>query len=191
MSTNDHLELVLRDKQLADRCLDGQSQAWSELYHQCHDKLLSAIRDSLGYEKRQHDSVEEIAALVWYRLVKNDARLLSQFEVSHGCRLVTFVIAVAHHEILTYLRSERRRINREYYGGWMMLTNRQTENPAFFTMVEEILDSLTPGERMFLKDVQLAPIGEEQDARYSRTNIWQIRHRLAKKIRAFFATEND
>src|SRR5207245_1541003 len=79
--------LVHRDGRLIDRCLAGDVSVWSEIYHEFHDPLLVSIRRYLNRAGQDSNLVEEIAARVWYALIKNGFQLLAKFDVSRGCRL--------------------------------------------------------------------------------------------------------
>jgi len=96
------------DQALIDRCLDGEEKAWEQLYLQFHSRLVEAIKFLLGTEGQKVHLVDEIAARVWYALLRDDAKLLARFDVARNCRLDAFLMGIARMEILRYFRSERR-----------------------------------------------------------------------------------
>jgi DNA-directed RNA polymerase specialized sigma24 family protein len=180
-------EKILADRQLVDRCLSREPAGWSELYHQFHDRLRSSIRAILGRLGSDASLVDEIAARVWYALVKNDFELLARFDVQRGCRLSTFFSVLAKNEARQLLRSERRRRAREQ--GAARTEPSSGYDAELEVANEEFLAMLTPAEYVFYRDVVLA-IGEsEGDASYSRANAWQLTHRVRKKLNKFLGSE--
>ena len=109
------------DRLLVDQCLTGDETAWEKLYYRCHPALIKAIRYLLGNDNRDPNLVEEIAARVWYILLRNDGELLGRFDPDRDCRLQAYLIGFARNEILQYLRSERRRRSHEATGGRLLL----------------------------------------------------------------------
>jgi hypothetical protein len=77
---------VAEDRLLVDRCVAGEVAAWSSLYSHSHDSLLAGIRAFLGRGGQDANLIDEIAARVWYALVKDNFELLDKFDVRHGCR---------------------------------------------------------------------------------------------------------
>ena len=65
---------------IADRCLAAELAAWEELYAKCQGPLCTAIRDILPrkYSSSDPNLVDEIAARIWYTLVKNDGEILAK-----------------------------------------------------------------------------------------------------------------
>ena len=55
----------------------GDEQAWEQLYRQHHRRLLRTIKSLCGPETADVHLVEEIAARVWYALLRDDGQLLA------------------------------------------------------------------------------------------------------------------
>jgi DNA-directed RNA polymerase specialized sigma24 family protein len=177
---------VAADRRLVDRCRAGDVGAWEELYHQCHEPLLVAIRVFLGRFSAGDDLAEEIAARVWFNLVERDGALLDRFDSGRGCRLTTFLAALAKRGVLRYLRSERRRQLRETAS---LPRNRQRSRPPpseaeFELSLAEFLATLSSREREFCEGYLLAG-APSADSEYSATNRWQLRHRVKLKLSMF------
>ena len=66
---------------------------------------------------QQDQLTEEIAARVWFTLVRDAGRLLAKFDAARDCRFGVFLVGLARNEILQYVRHERRRVRRERIGG--------------------------------------------------------------------------
>jgi DNA-directed RNA polymerase specialized sigma24 family protein len=188
VSTPDKISLpVAQDRLLVERCLAGEIGAWSQIYRQFHESLLASIRSFLGRGGQDANLVEEIAARVWYALVKNDFELLGKFDVARGCRLSTFLSVLAKNETRVLLRSERRRRNREQLVSRAEFDRDRSAEAGDVLSDEEFLVTLSRAERSFYLDVLVGrPESNEQAAQsYSRQNLWQLRHRIRKKLERF------
>lgn len=178
---------VVADRQLVERCLAGEVQAWSQLYHHAHDSLLNSIRRFLGRAGQDTDLTEEIAARVWYSLVKDGFELLAKFDVSRGCRLSTFLSILAKSETRGLMRTERRRKSREQVASRPEAHLTHLGQQVDVLSDEEFLAILSPAERTFYCDVLIADPsrGEMFQQKYSTENLWQLRHRIRKKLEQF------
>ena len=180
--------LLQSDRRLADRCLAGEVAAWEEFYAQCHDPLCTAIRIMLGRPNGDPNLVDEIAARVWYALVANDGELLARYSPRRGARLITFMRALAKDEMCRHFRTELRRRERE------LSALRQQPQPGGFVPAQqasgltEFLSTLTPQEHSFCCEVLLAEPASAGDIQRSPANIWQLTHRVYKKLRRFLAS---
>ena len=178
------------DQELIDRCLDGEEKAWEQLYVQFHSRLVGAVKFLLGPEGQKVHLVDEIAARVWYALLRDDAKLLARFDVTRNCRLDAFLMGVARMEILRYFRSERRRQAHEMVGGRRLRDRQPVSDAQMVAMLDEFLSTLTDGEREFMEDYLVSlPPDEEEDTdgqEMTDSNIWQRRHRIRCKMTEFF-----
>lgn len=175
------------DDQLVQACIAGTDGAWERMYALCHGPLLRTIQVSLGAQSPSDPLVDEIAARVWFALIRDDFRLLSSFDAARDVRLRSFLAGLARIEILRFFRSERRRILHEGRGGHRsLLLKRATLD--FDSMLEDFSATLTASEREVL-EADLAPPGEDVGDRLphvSREAIYQRRHRISIKLREFF-----
>lgn len=171
-----------KDRELVDRCLSGESRAWEELYLQFHDRLLASIKSLLAAGRADPNLVDEIAARVWYAVVADNAKLLARFQPQRGCRLTTFLAAIARGQAVEIFRSERRRRGRELVAS---LDRLPAEDHLDNTLAEldEFLDTLTPRERGFCAEILLQMAATE--GQYSPANAWQLRSRIQRKLRRF------
>ena len=179
--------MVAQDRRLVERCLAGEVQAWSQLYDQAHAALLGSIRRFLGRAGQNSDLTEEIAARVWYALVRNGFELLGKFDVHRGCRLATFLSMLAKSETRLLLRTERRRKSREQVASRPETNGFCRGQTGEVLSDEEFLMILSPAERTFYFDVLIAEPdnGEQTQRAYSPENLWQLRHRIRKKLERF------
>ena len=179
--------LVAADRKLIDRCMAGDVAAWSQLYRQSHDSLLTTICSFLGRAGQDRNLVEEIAARVWYALVKKDFELLAKFDVRRGCRLSTFLSVLAKSETRMLFRSERRRKSREQLVSRPELERVLAADSNALLSDEEFLVTLSPAEKTYYCDVLVAPSEQRQLAQraYSSENIWQLNYRVRKKLERF------
>jgi hypothetical protein len=178
-------EQVLADRRLVEQCLAGEQRAWTLLYRHCHDGLLGSIRAFLGRNASDASLVDEIAARVWYALIRSDFELLARFDVSRGCRLSTFLSVLAKTEARLLLRSERRRRVREYAVSRRESGRNIREDSAETIAEEEFVATLSPAERSFYDDVLKASFADSCSVNYSPQNTWQLRHRVRKKLERF------
>jgi hypothetical protein len=173
------------DALLAKRCLAGEVAAWEQLYAQCHQPLLISIRIMLGPHSGDASLVDEIAARVWYAIVANDGELLSRYKPSRGARLITFMRARAGSEMARYIRSEVRRRKRELAALRQKPQYQGQDGTQPVNVLAEFLGTLTPCEQVFCNDHLLGESSDLMVAPYSTSNIWQISHRIRRKLLRF------
>lgn len=180
---------VLEDGLLVKRCLGGDPAAWSALYHAFHSSLLQVVRKYLG---RAGDAslAEEIAARVWFALVREDFRMLARFDVARGCRFSTFLAVLARSETRMHFRSERRRRTRERTASRPEASSAiDAPLPADGIGEHEFLAILTPAERTFYQEILTVAETETSAAAYSDQNRWQLRHRVKRKLMTFLFSD--
>jgi DNA-directed RNA polymerase specialized sigma24 family protein len=179
------------DRQLAERCLAGEVAAWEELYGSFHAPLCAAIRGMLGPGGCDLSRVDEIAARVWYALVRNDGELLNRFDPARDSRLGTFLRGLARMEILKYFRTECRRRTRE-----AAIPGRDDGTSAasdwqVAAMIDDFATTLSSTEQEFLEEHLLGQadlLGQAEGDGHDLTesSIWQRCHRIREKLKAFF-----
>ncbi len=185
LEVNSPSAAVLRDGELVQNCLRGEPAAWSQLYGAQHEPMVSSIRAILGRLGSDLSLVDEIAARVWHALVQNNFALLSRFDVQRGCRLSTFLSVLAKAESRLLLRSERRRRIREHAASRSETAERDSLGIAVTLSEKEFVAMLSPAERTFYDEVLAAPVSDRSADRYSKANLWQLRHRVRKKLEDF------
>jgi hypothetical protein len=173
------------DRQLAKRCLAGEVSAWEDLYGRFHEPLCRAIAGMLGAGGSDASRVDEIAARVWYALVRNDGELLDRFDPARHTRLGGFLRGLARIEIMQYFRTEYRRKNQEaacvlHAGSSAGFSDWQVN-----AMIEDFATTLTVGEQEFLEE-HLLNQPEDGEQRWSDATVWQRCHRIREKLKAFF-----
>jgi len=178
---------VLADRTLVDRCRAGDVLAWEQIYRQCHGPLLVAIKVYLGHHAASEELAEEIAARVWCSLIDDRGALLDRFDFRRGCRLTTFLAALAKKDVLRYLRGERRRQLREA----STLRKPRTAGSAFRPVemdldmaLAEFMATLSLRERQFCQQYLLAR-SDDASLKYTCSNRWQLQHRVKRKLRVF------
>ena len=171
-----------QDRELVDACLSGDIDAWEALYDQCHAKLLIAIRRQLG-PGRQHDLelADEIAARVWYAVVDNGCGLLDRFDPSYGCRLTTYLSAIAKDVMSRLFRSEVRRHRRQAVALQGKTFAALPDVPPISLI--EFRTYLTPAEQQFYDNVLTSDTGATALGDYSQSNAWQLTSRIRTKLR--------
>jgi hypothetical protein len=176
---------VRHDRKLIDHCLAGEPAAWTNLYRACHEPLLASIRAFLRAAAADTNLVDEIAARVWYAVVRNEGELLSRFDISRGCRLTTFLSVLGKSEARQYFRAERRRRTREEAASRPEGESHAAELLIASATEAEFVGTLTPSERLYYQSVLLAPVKDGADDDYSDENGWQLRRRVRKKLNQF------
>jgi DNA-directed RNA polymerase specialized sigma24 family protein len=180
---NGSLDGPAADRRLVDRCLAGDDQAWQELFAQQHHRLLASIRSMFGRSVNDPNRVEEIAACLWYELVADKGELLNQFDVDQGCRLSTYLSALAKSTAVEIFRADKRRRRREVQVSQPELGGSLETEDQSNHRISTFLDRLTPRERGFCVEVLLN--GTDSAGLYSPTNDWQLRSRIRRKLREF------
>lgn len=172
------------DRQMAESCLAGDPLAWDAFFHACQPILLAGIRKLLGPKGPDVDLAEEIAARVWLALLKNRGELLQEFDAHRGTALVTFVASLARREVLQYLRMERRRLARERVAAADRKRAGTLTVSSLRAQLAEFARTLTPREREFL-DFHLSGPPNGKPSPFTKTNAWQLSHRVRRKLEAF------
>ncbi len=178
------------EQRLVMRCLAGEELAWEQLYAQCHPQLLVAIRLLLGTESKDGYLVEEIGARVWYALLRNRARLLARYDPDRDSSLMAFFTGLARIEMMRHRRAERRRKWHEFTGDSRMLRAKGSSASEITAMINEFASTLTRGEKQFMDGYLTSRQHEAKGGNglaLSEANIWQRRHRIRSKLRAFLA----
>jgi hypothetical protein len=181
------------DRALVDRCLLGDVVAWEDLYQQCHDPLCASIAALLGNGFHDPNLVDDIAARVWYALVKNDGDLLDRFDPCRDLRLGVFFRGLARVELMQYFRAEHRRVQRELKAGKQPRVTATLNEWQVGVLLREFKTTLTPGEKRFMDEYLLSLPPDENDPgpeSLSDANIWQRRHRIREKLLKFFGGGN-
>lgn len=177
--------LIVADRRLVDQCLAHEPLAWSRLYLCCQQSLVASIRAFLGCHDSDPHLVDEIAARVWFSLVRNEGELLDRFDVNRGCRLTTFISVLAKAEARLLLRSERRRKSRERAASKPETTPQTLSISAETISEEEFMNTLSPAERTYYSEVLVTASNQESAPSYTKQNSWQLRHRVRKKLIRF------
>lgn len=187
---------VLADAQLVRQCLGGQQQAWEQLYFQCHPRLCEALHYMLRRIGQPEELTEEIAARVWFALLRDSGRLLAKFDAERDCRIGVFLVGLARNEVMLYVRTERRRLQRERVSSSVRNPASTCTEYELEQLMREFAATLTPREREFLDNFLLSsherPEPEDgqpepaQPEEISAANMWQRRHRLREKLKSFF-----
>jgi hypothetical protein len=174
------------DRRLAKRCLAGEVAAWEEMYGHFHEPLCRAIRGMLGVGGSDLSRVDEIAARVWYALVRDDGALLDRFDPARHTRLGGFLRGLARIEIMQYYRSEfRRRAQETACCVGRTSGETSTSDWQMSAMIDDFATTLTPGEQEFLEEHLLGQSDEDQK-RWSDATVWQRCHRIREKLKTFF-----
>src|SRR4051794_1172770 len=181
---------ALADRQLIDRCLAAERAAWEELYRRFQPGLAAGVRSLLGRRREDEELVEEITARVWLSVLDRPDRLLAPFDPSRHVRLSTYLTFLARKELQTYWRSERRRRWREDIAAALRGQGASGSPAEVDTAMQEFLALLTPRERAFCEAFLLPSSHGNPAEIFSKTNVWQLRHRVERKLRDFLKKEH-
>jgi DNA-directed RNA polymerase specialized sigma24 family protein len=178
-----HICGAAEDRRLVEQCLAGDEAAWDELYRRHHPILLRIIKALLFSKTGRADLVEEIAARVWFSLVSENGRRLGLYDAGQGCRLITFLAAMARNEILQHIRAERRRRIREQFASQPESVSPLLNDWQGKNLVEEFVKTLTPREREFFRSNLLNISSDAPN--FTTSNSWQLKHRVHRKLKFF------
>jgi DNA-directed RNA polymerase specialized sigma24 family protein len=179
---------ALVDGQVVQSCLAGDERSWERLYRKCHPRLRKAIELLLGADASDSHVIEEIAARVWYAVLKDNCRLLAAYDAERDSALDSFLMGLARIEILRYTRAERRRHSHEMSGGRRRLEEQRVSDWQLASMMEEFTSTLTPGERDFMKRFLTGPAEDQTEAELGDlppTTVWTRRYRIRRKLNRF------
>jgi DNA-directed RNA polymerase specialized sigma24 family protein len=189
---------VRSEVSLIERCMQGESAAWDQLYRQFSRPLWASIRLLLGPGSVDPNLVDEIAARVWFALAADGGRLLDQYSAERG-KFTTYLATIARNEFRSYFRTERRSRNRERIAS----RREQCEDGAACLSLDhsiiEFVRKLTPAEQGFCLEVLLSAEpprktngkakGSNGKRSYSPSNTWQLRHRIHRKLERYLRDE--
>lgn len=172
----------MQDRRLVDACVAGSRGAWQLLYEQQHPRLLRSIAGMLGpIQGHDFELTEEIAARVWFAIVSNECDLLRRFDESRGCRLATYLAAIAKDQMVRFFRSKKRRQRREAESLRGKPVAARFDHPVI--SLQDFATTLTPSEREFFEHV-LTNGGSTADCKeYTDANRWQLTSRIRSKLR--------
>lgn len=181
-----HAQNCRQDRSLADRCVAGEVGAWEELYDLFGKPLATLVRFLLGTKSSDDSLVDEITSRVWLALIANDGALLNRYDPNRGARLITYLRLLARDEIKRHFRSEVRRRRRDEVAGCRANAT-YCSDALFQSSIAEFSEQLTPKEKEFFWDylVSEAPDSDLDAERPSHANVWQLRHRIRKKLVKF------
>ncbi len=181
--------LVDADRDLAQRCVAGQVNAWEELHAQCNHQLVQIVCVLLSGRTSDINLAEEITARVWYALVADDGELLTRYDPGRGARLITFLRAIARDEVRRHFRSELRRRVREGKASRQRAPHYSTDDDQVDVSLNEFLETLSPSERQFCGEYLLDSPDDDsylETDEMTRANFWQKTHRVYKRFVRFF-----
>jgi DNA-directed RNA polymerase specialized sigma24 family protein len=177
------------DRLLVERCLAGDDDAWEQVYRQCHPRLLGFIDGMLRRRGAPADLRDDLAARVWHLVLADDGARLARFRADRGCRLSTFLSAIASKEILRHLRSEVRQRHRDGQSVRPAAEPDQASPWSVWAQLREFMGTLSPRERAYCEDCLLAEPSSDAAAQFSDTNAWQLRHRVRRKLQNYLGVE--
>jgi hypothetical protein len=116
---------------------------------------LAAIRAIISNRAVDPNLVDELAARVWYAVVRDEGRLLARFDPGRGCTLTTYLALLAKDEASRLFRSERRRRRRETAVATSDATppHKTAAQAAERITLAEFAATLTPAEKMFYEEI--------------------------------------
>jgi DNA-directed RNA polymerase specialized sigma24 family protein len=192
------------DRKLIDQALGGVAGAWDVLYHRCHQPLLTAIRAIVGPRSADPNLVDELAARVWYAVVRDQGRLLDRFDPRRECTLTTYLALIAKDEASRFFRSEKRRRKRETAVATCdnKSASKSTSVAGSTTItIHEFVATLTPAEKTFYDEITARNShaangvngsngaekanGAGHTNGRSQANEWQLNHRVRRKLERF------
>ena len=183
-------ESLQADRRLADRCLAGEVAAWEDFYAQCHDPLCTAIRIMLGHALMAililSTKLPRGYGTPWLtRTVNSWNDTLPSMAL--GC---SRLCGPLRDEICRYFRAEIRRRQREFSALCERSPSDGSDSGQLAQSamgLKEFLATLTPQEHGFCCEVLLAEPTPGGEVSRSPANVWQLTHRIYKKLVQFLA----
>lgn len=174
------------ERQVVERCINSEGDAWECLFRRYQPRLLAIIRNYLGDRAGCGDlDPDEIAASVWYSLVVRGNARLRRYDPSRGARLLTYLAALARREIWKQYRREQSRRAREARASRPEAA--AGGDPRCDLLLREFLAMLTRREREFCLHYLLSARDGPGRPEVSACNTWQLRSRILHKFRIFLS----
>ncbi|MCC5830542.1 MAG: sigma-70 family RNA polymerase sigma factor [Phycisphaeraceae bacterium] len=179
-------------------CVRGDSEAWKRLIDEVLPVVSAMVRKTLGPSGRDENRVADTVQEVFVRLIKDDFRLLRQFDPSRA-RLTTWMALVARSVALNELRRPSPLPLTK-----AMLDRQDSEvdpepGPGD-TESESILDAiprdlLSPSQARVMELLYRRSFTVEEAAAtlgVARQSVRSLHHKALEKLRGFFrARSND
>ena len=91
----------------------------------------------------------------------------------------------ASSEIVRYIRSEVRHRKRELAALRQRMRHQGEDGAQPVNVLAEFLGTLTPRERVFCSEQLLGEPSEAAQSAFTASNIWQLSHRIRRKLLRF------
>jgi RNA polymerase sigma-70 factor (ECF subfamily) len=175
---------TLSDKQLIERCRDGDDDAFEVLYRRYRLQLYSYLNRALPGRSA---TVDDVYQQTWIRVVENLDRY------SHSDRFLSWLFKIAHNLIVDEFRRSSRfeavelteRLPDPGAPAWTGV-----EREEFAQAIEEAMDTLSPEQREVFM-LRRAGVSFKEIAKVQNTGINTVlgrMHYAMKHVRAFFAS---
>ena len=188
----DHRNSAHCERSLLDRCLCGDEQAWQRFFDAYTPELFRLVRYFLD-SGQDGLAVDEVVADVWYRIVRNKARLLDRYDPERSADLGRYLAGVVRNVVLDHRRAGPTR-------GTTSLSGGHSEPACLHSgfevglLLNEFAETLNAQEVAFLEEYLLSNRGscqrDDENCRLSAVNVRQRRHRLRKKL-VHFLDDSD
>ena len=190
------------EKELLEACLTGNKEAWDAFVERHTDLIYKAILRALKKYSfdRNDQAVADLFNSVFVSLLENDRRKLRQFRWK--CSLSSWVYLIATRVTVDFLRRQTPEplplngdgTDETPLGHRMPdqtpLPDRQLEMKELERIAAEAKKQLTSSERLFLELFFERGLSASEVARILNTNpnnVYQMKHRLMKKMRVLAA----
>ncbi len=99
---------IEKEKDVVNRCLAGEKQAWDEFVEKYSKLIYNAIYRTLelkGY-KIESDLVEDLYQEFFISILKDDYRKLRKFTWKNDCSIATWLCVIARNMIFDFIRKD-------------------------------------------------------------------------------------
>ena len=122
-------------------------------------------------------------------LLRNDGEVLARYDPGRDSRLGAYLMGIARLEMVQYVRSERRRQDRELLAGRKLLEKQPACAQELDGLLNEFISTLAPQEQEFLEEhlMSCPPADGDGNGRDSESqdSIRQQRRRVYLKLARF------
>ncbi len=191
------------DKQLLERCLQGDAAAWDRFIRRFSPLVYYAIQKVVHAAETEADEIADLHNDIFLSLMENAGRKLRQYEGKNGCSVSTWIRVIAIRASIDHLKKKKRTapLHEAEVESALIQAPQATDHlveDEEKRILKQLIDELPPGDQLFLRllyyeEVSCAEIARlfrtTPNAVYSRGNY--LREKLKEALRKKICKDGD
>lgn len=162
------------DKQLLERCLYGDAEAWERFIRRFSPLVYYAIQKVLHGTETNCDEIADLHNDIFLSLMENGGRKLRQYEGKNGCSVSTWIRVIAIRASIDHLKKKKRTTPLpEDEAGSILISAPQGTEPLVADeekrILKQLIDELPANDQLFLRLLYYEEVPPAQIAKLFRT----------------------